>query len=186
MHRPLANDCPKGPASCKWLSEGTGLLPIINRRGRPFENNHWRGRPLVYDHGGTVNNNNNNDNNNNNNNNYNNNNYNNIKKCKRSSRGTNLLQMIICHPRHPSHLCQDPDLISQTFLKQFVLVSDFELYILRFPDSAFISINYSEWFFLLFFLFHLPTDTKIFRLYFLLIFPYHPQARQKSILQAFP
>ena len=67
----------------------------INQRGRPFENNHWRGRPLVYDHGGTVNNNNNNDNNNNNNNNYNNNNYNNIKKCKRSSKGTNLLQMII-------------------------------------------------------------------------------------------
>ena len=33
------------------------------------------------------------------------------------------MQMIIRHPRHPSHLCQDPDSISQTFLEQFVLVA---------------------------------------------------------------
>ena len=32
------------------------------------------------------------------------------------------MQMIICHPCHPSHLCQDPDAISRTFLEQFVLV----------------------------------------------------------------
>ena len=31
--------------------------------------------------------------------------------------------MIICHPCHPSHLCQDPDSISRTFLEQFVLCS---------------------------------------------------------------
>ena len=27
----------------------------------------------------------------------------------------------LSHPRHPSHLCQDPDSISCTFLEQFVL-----------------------------------------------------------------
>ena len=32
------------------------------------------------------------------------------------------LQMIICHPRHHSQLCQDPDSISQTFLEQLDLV----------------------------------------------------------------
>ena len=31
--------------------------------------------------------------------------------------------LIIYLPRHSSHLCQDPDSISQTFLEQFVLVS---------------------------------------------------------------
>ena len=31
--------------------------------------------------------------------------------------------MIILHPRHSNHLCQDPDSISQTFLEQFVLVN---------------------------------------------------------------
>ena len=31
--------------------------------------------------------------------------------------------MIIRHPSHPSHLCQDPDSISRTFLEQVVLVS---------------------------------------------------------------
>ena len=36
--RPLANDDPKGPASCKWWSEGTGLLQMVIRRGRPFAN----------------------------------------------------------------------------------------------------------------------------------------------------
>ena len=30
--------------------------------------------------------------------------------------------MIIRRPRHPNHLSQDPDSISQTFLEQFVLV----------------------------------------------------------------
>ena len=30
--------------------------------------------------------------------------------------------MIIGHPRHPSHLCQDPDSILRTFLEQYVLV----------------------------------------------------------------
>ena len=39
--------------------------------------------------------------------------------CKWSSAGTGLLQMII---HHPSHLCQDPDSISRTFLEQLVLV----------------------------------------------------------------
>ena len=32
------------------------------------------------------------------------------------------MQMIVCHPRHPNHLSQDPDSISRTFLEQFVLV----------------------------------------------------------------
>ena len=31
IKRPLANDYPKGPASCKWLSRGTGLLQKIIR-----------------------------------------------------------------------------------------------------------------------------------------------------------
>ena len=30
--------------------------------------------------------------------------------------------MIICYPRRPCHLCQDPDSISPTFLEQFALV----------------------------------------------------------------
>ena len=34
--------------------------------------------------------------------------------CKWSSGGAKLLQMIICHPRHPSQICQDKDLISRT------------------------------------------------------------------------
>ena len=33
------------------------------------------------------------------------------------------MQMIIRHPRHPSHLCQDPNSISRTFLEQLVLIS---------------------------------------------------------------
>ena len=41
--------------------------------------------------------------------------------CKWSSGGTGLLQMIIRHPCHHCHLCQDPDSISRTFLEQFVL-----------------------------------------------------------------
>ena len=45
-----------------------------------------------------------------------------LASCKWSSGGTGLLQMIFCHPHHPSHLCQDPDSISRTFLKQFVLI----------------------------------------------------------------
>ena len=32
------------------------------------------------------------------------------------------MELIIPQPCHPSHLCQDPDSISRTFLKQFVLV----------------------------------------------------------------
>ena len=45
--------------------------------------------------------------------------------CESSSRVARLLQMIICHPRHPSQLCQDPHSISQTFLGQFVHVFNF-------------------------------------------------------------
>ena len=45
-----------------------------------------------------------------------------LGSCKWSSGGTGRLQMITRHPRHPNHLSQDPDLISQTFLEQFVLV----------------------------------------------------------------
>ena len=30
--------------------------------------------------------------------------------------------MIVCYPRHPIHLCQDPESISRTFLEQFALV----------------------------------------------------------------
>ena len=43
--------------------------------------------------------------------------------CGSSSRVARLLQMIIRHPRHPSHLCQDPNSISRTFLEQLVLVN---------------------------------------------------------------
>ena len=43
--------------------------------------------------------------------------------CKRLSRGSGLLQVINHHPRHPRHLCLDPDLISRIFLEQFVLVN---------------------------------------------------------------
>ena len=61
----------------------------------------------------------------------------------------------------------------------------------RFPKSAFISINYSKWYFsplfpFLSFYCHQSTVTKVFLLYFLLIFLYHPQDRQMWILQAFP
>ena len=35
--------------------------------------------------------------------------------------GTGLSQVIICHPRHPSHICQDPDSISWTFVEKIVL-----------------------------------------------------------------
>ena len=42
--------------------------------------------------------------------------------CKWSSGGTGLLKIIFYQPRHSSHLCQDPDSISRTFLEQFVLV----------------------------------------------------------------
>ena len=45
-----------------------------------------------------------------------------LASSKTSSGGTGLLQMIIRHPRQLSQLCQDPDLISQTFLEQFVLI----------------------------------------------------------------
>ena len=70
--------------------------------------------------------------------------------CKWSSRGTDLLQMLICHRHHPSHPCQDPDSISRTFL-----LNNLFLFLIlhctyspsRFPNSAFISINHSEWHF---------------------------------------
>ena len=45
-----------------------------------------------------------------------------LDSCKWSSGGAGLLQMIIRHPPHPSHLCQDPDSISRTFPEQCVLV----------------------------------------------------------------
>ena len=51
-----------------------------------------------------------------------------LASCKWSSGGMGPLQMIIRHPCHPSHLCQDQDLISGTFLKQFVLVLPLELF----------------------------------------------------------
>ena len=46
-----------------------------------------------------------------------------LRVLRRTSGGTSLLQMIICHSCHPSHLCQDPDSTSLTFLEQLVLVS---------------------------------------------------------------
>ena len=65
--RALANDHPEGPASCKWLSGGTGQLQIIFQRCRPLAND----------------------------------------------------QPLSCHP---SHLCQDPDSISRTFLEYLFLL----------------------------------------------------------------
>ena len=44
------------------------------------------------------------------------------KNTIRDGGNTGLLQMIFCHTRHPSHLCQDPDSLSRTFLEQGVLV----------------------------------------------------------------
>ena len=41
--------------------------------------------------------------------------------CKWSSRKTGLLQVIIHHPCHPTHLCQDPNSILRTFLGQLFL-----------------------------------------------------------------
>ena len=41
------------------------------------------------------------------------------------------LQMIIRHPCHPSHLCQDPDSIWRTFVEQFVLAQEARQY----PES---------------------------------------------------
>ena len=40
MNRPLANDHPDGPASCKWPSRWTGLLQIIIQMDRPLANDH--------------------------------------------------------------------------------------------------------------------------------------------------
>ena len=45
-----------------------------------------------------------------------------LDSCEWSSRGTCLLQMIIHHPCHPNHPCQDPDSISRTFLEHLFLV----------------------------------------------------------------
>ena len=104
---------------------GAGLLQMIIRRdqalqmiiqsGRPLVNCHlewpssfWsglplamiipRGQPLANDHPQKP------------------------ASCKWSSRGSSHLQMIIRRPHHPSHLCQDSDSTSRTFLEQFVLV----------------------------------------------------------------
>ena len=97
-NRPLANDHPKGLASCNWSYRGSSLLQMIIWRIQPLANNHlegqatckwssrrsgllqmiiWRERPLSND---------------------------------------------IRHPRHPNHLSQDLDWISRTFLEQFALV----------------------------------------------------------------
>ena len=57
------------------------------------------------------------------------------KKKKWSFRRIGLLQMIIRHLHHPSHLCQDPESISQTFLVQFVFVHIAILY--NFPCWSF-------------------------------------------------
>ena len=120
--RPLANDHPEDPASCKWPSRGSGLLHMIIRRIRPLANDHleesasckWssegssllqmiiqRISPLANDHPE------------------------NLATCIWSSGGSGLLQMIICHPRLPNHLSQDPDLISRSFLEQSALVSKY-------------------------------------------------------------
>ena len=99
--QPLANDHPKGSASCKWSSRGTNLLQMIIWMDRPLANDHQEG--LAY--------------------------------CKWSSGGSGLLQMIIRHLHHPSHLCQDPESISQTFLVQFVFVHIAILY--NFPCWSF-------------------------------------------------
>ena len=87
----------KKTASCKWSFGGTGLLKLIILRIRPLANDHLEG-PAI---------------------------------CKWTSwgsglfnwpsGGTGLSQMIIRQPRHPSHLCQDPDSILWTFLGQFFL-----------------------------------------------------------------
>ena len=47
---PLANDHLKGSASCKWLSEGTGLLQMMISRERPLANDNPKGPPLANDH----------------------------------------------------------------------------------------------------------------------------------------
>ena len=121
MNQPLAlaNDHQDGPASCKWSSEGTGLLHLIIQRIWLFANEHLEGlASCKWSSGGTgllqliiqriwtLANDHSED----------------LAHCKWSSGGTTLLQMIICHPRHSSHLCQDSDSIPRTFLKQFVLV----------------------------------------------------------------
>ena len=59
----------------------------------------WRGQPLANDH------------------------LEGLAYCKISSGWTGFSQIIIYHPRHPSHLCQDPDSILRTLFEQFVLVA---------------------------------------------------------------
>ena len=121
--RPL--DHLEGPAICKWSSRGSGHLQMIIWRDQPLANDHledpasckWSSGgtghlqmisqmilPLANDHSEDL------------------------ASCKWSSGGMGPLQMIIRHPCHPSHLCQDQDLISGTFLKQFVLVLPLELF----------------------------------------------------------
>ena len=115
--QPLANDHPKDPAVCIWSSGGSGLLQLNIWRDRPLANDHpegpascnwssWGARllqmiiqrdwPLAYNHPERQ------------------------ASCKWSSGGTGLLQMIIRYPHHPSHLFQDTDQISRTFLEQFL------------------------------------------------------------------
>ena len=118
--RPLANDHPEDPASCKWSSGGSGLLQMIIQQIQPLANDHmevqatckWssggsdhlqmiiqRIRPLANDHPEHL------------------------ASGMWSSGGTGLLQMIIGLPRHPNYLSQDPESNSRTFLEQFALVS---------------------------------------------------------------
>ena len=52
------------------------------------------------------------------------------------------MQMIICHPCHPTHLSKDPDSMSQTFLEQFALVSlNLEQKSAHFPLPSGIRLN---------------------------------------------
>ena len=117
--RPLANDHPEDPASCKWSSGGSTLLQMIIRRIRPIANDHlegpstykwssvgsgllqmiiWRTRPLANNHPSDL------------------------ASCKWSTGLIDLLRMILRYPRHPNHLSQDPYSISWTFLEQFALL----------------------------------------------------------------
>ena len=110
--QPLTNDH-------QWSYGGTGLLQIIIRMDWSFGNDHqeglvscnwsswgsgllqmiiWRDRPFANDLPDDL------------------------ASCKWSFGGSGLLQMIIRHPCYPSHVCQDSDSISRTFLEQFALV----------------------------------------------------------------
>ena len=94
--RPLANDHPDDSATCKLSSRWFGLLQMSIRRIWALANDHLEDAPSCK--------------------------WSSVRSgysYKWSSGGTVRLQMIT---HHPNHFFQDPDLISQTFLEQFVLV----------------------------------------------------------------